>query len=88
MEIITLNKKPFQYLPPEGGSLLSRTQKLLRRSGLRARKGLAQHFLVDKEALDIIFSLEKEFLNIVVTSIKVSFASTLLASIFGIPFGC
>ncbi|MFH1593826.1 MAG: ABC transporter permease [Candidatus Omnitrophota bacterium] len=46
-------------------------------------------YIIDgfKEALDIIFSLEKEFLNIVATSIKVSFASTLLASIFGIPFG-
>jgi 16S rRNA (adenine1518-N6/adenine1519-N6)-dimethyltransferase len=32
-------------------SLLERTRRLLRRSGLRARKGLGQHFLVDEEAL-------------------------------------
>ncbi len=35
-------------------SLLERTRRLLRRSGLRARKGLGQHFLVDEEALQKI----------------------------------
>jgi 16S rRNA (adenine1518-N6/adenine1519-N6)-dimethyltransferase len=35
-------------------SLLDRTRKLLRRSGLRARKGLGQHFLVDEVALQKI----------------------------------
>jgi 16S rRNA (adenine1518-N6/adenine1519-N6)-dimethyltransferase len=33
-------------------SLLAQTKKLLRRSGLRARKGLGQHFLVDSDALE------------------------------------
>ena len=33
------------------GPLLTQTKQLLRRSGLRARKGLGQHFLVDDEAL-------------------------------------
>ncbi|MFC1952645.1 16S rRNA (adenine(1518)-N(6)/adenine(1519)-N(6))-dimethyltransferase RsmA [Chloroflexota bacterium] len=56
MEIIKLNKKPFQYLPPRRESLLSQTQKLLRRAGLRARKGLAQHFLVDREVLGLLVS--------------------------------
>ena len=37
-------------------SLLARTQKLLRRSGLRARKGLGQHFLIDEEVLGLIIS--------------------------------
>jgi len=36
---------------PEDGVLLTRTRQLLRRAGLRARKGLGQHFLVDDEAL-------------------------------------
>jgi 16S rRNA (adenine1518-N6/adenine1519-N6)-dimethyltransferase len=35
-------------------SLLSQTQKLLRRHGLHARKGLGQHFLVDEEVLGLI----------------------------------
>ena len=35
-------------------SLLAHTRKLLRRHGLRARKGLGQHFLVDAEALRAI----------------------------------
>src|SRR4030066_362659 len=34
-------------------SLLSQTQKLLRRSGLRARKGLGQHFLIDEDVLKV-----------------------------------
>ena len=37
-------------------SLLARTQKLLRRSGLRARKGLGQHFLIDENVLEQILS--------------------------------
>ncbi|MCG2712322.1 MAG: ABC transporter permease [Candidatus Omnitrophica bacterium] len=40
-----------------------------------------------KEALRIIFSFEREFLSIVAVSIKVSFSSTLLAAITGVPFG-
>jgi 16S rRNA (adenine1518-N6/adenine1519-N6)-dimethyltransferase len=35
-------------------SLLAQTRRLLRRSDLRARKGLGQHFLVDGEVLDRI----------------------------------
>jgi len=42
------------YSSPE--SLLARTRKLLRRSGLRARKGLGQHFLVDEEVLSAILT--------------------------------
>ncbi len=37
-------------------SLLAQTRKLLRRSGLRARKGLGQHFLIDEEVLDAILA--------------------------------
>ena len=40
-----------------------------------------------KGAFEIILSLDREFLNIVAVSLKVSFASTFLASILGIPFG-
>jgi len=35
---------------------LTRTKKLLRQSGLRARKGLAQHFLIDEQVLELIIS--------------------------------
>ena len=38
------------------GSLLAQTKKLLRRSGLRARKALGQHFLVDNEVLEAIIA--------------------------------
>ncbi len=37
-------------------SLLTQTQRLLRRFGLRARKGLGQHFLIDEEVLRLIVS--------------------------------
>jgi 16S rRNA (adenine1518-N6/adenine1519-N6)-dimethyltransferase len=37
-------------------SLIERTIALLRRSGLRARKNLGQHFLVDEEILELILS--------------------------------
>lgn len=40
-----------------------------------------------KGALDIIFSLDGEFLGIVSTSVKISFASTFLAAVLAIPFG-
>jgi len=43
-----------RYLKAE--SLLAQTRKLLRRFGLRARKGLGQHFLVDEEVLELITS--------------------------------
>ena len=36
--------------------LLNQTQKLLRRSGLHARKGLGQHFLIDENVLGLIIS--------------------------------
>jgi 16S rRNA (adenine1518-N6/adenine1519-N6)-dimethyltransferase len=35
-------------------SLLIQTKRRLRQSGLKARKGLGQHFLVDKEVLEVI----------------------------------
>lgn len=41
---------------PETGTLLAQTRGLLRRFNLRARKGLAQHFLVDEEALKLIIA--------------------------------
>ena len=37
-------------------SLLTQTRKLLRRSGIRVRKGLGQHFLVDEDVLETIIS--------------------------------
>ncbi len=41
---------------PGGGSdsVLAQTRKLLRRFGLKARKGLGQHFLIDDEVLEAI----------------------------------
>ena len=38
------------------GSLLSQTKRLLRQFDLRARKGLGQHFLIDREVLELITS--------------------------------
>jgi 16S rRNA (adenine1518-N6/adenine1519-N6)-dimethyltransferase len=40
----------------QAGSLLAQTRGLLRRSGLRAKKGLGQHFLIDEEVLKLIIS--------------------------------
>ena len=40
----------------EAESLLAETRKLLRRFGLRPRKGLGQHFLIDGEVLQLIAS--------------------------------
>ncbi len=40
----------------QAGSLLAQTRGLLRHFGLRARKGLGQHFLVDEEVLRLITS--------------------------------
>jgi 16S rRNA (adenine1518-N6/adenine1519-N6)-dimethyltransferase len=37
-------------------SLLTQTKRLLRRSGLRARKGLGQHFLVDEDVLETVMA--------------------------------
>ncbi|MEE8413286.1 MAG: 16S rRNA (adenine(1518)-N(6)/adenine(1519)-N(6))-dimethyltransferase RsmA [Dehalococcoidales bacterium] len=56
MEIITTKKKLYQEPHQEAESLLSQTKKMLRQAGLRARKGLAQHFLVDPEVLGLIIS--------------------------------
>jgi 16S rRNA (adenine1518-N6/adenine1519-N6)-dimethyltransferase len=36
--------------------LLAQTRWLLRRFGLRAKKGMGQHFLIDKDVLDLIIS--------------------------------
>lgn len=40
-----------------------------------------------KQALRVIFTFDSEFINIIFISIKVSFTSTALAAIFGVPFG-
>lgn len=40
----------------QSGSLLTQTRGLLRHFDLRARKGLAQHFLIDEEVLRLIVS--------------------------------
>ena len=40
-------------------SLLARTKRRLRQSGLKPRKGLGQHFLVDEEVLGVITSAAK-----------------------------
>ncbi len=40
----------------DADSLLAQTRKLLRRFGLKARKGLGQHFLVDDEVLEAILA--------------------------------
>ncbi len=40
----------------ETESLLAQTRKSMRRFGLRPRKGLGQHFLVDREVLELIIS--------------------------------
>jgi tungstate transport system permease protein len=47
------------------------------------------HYLIEgiKKALEIIFSFDREFLQIVSVSIKASFASTLLATLTAVPFG-
>ena len=46
-------------------------------------------YIIDgiKKAFDIILSLDKEFLSIVFTSIKISLISTTLAAMFAIPLG-
>jgi 16S rRNA (adenine1518-N6/adenine1519-N6)-dimethyltransferase len=46
------NKKNYR----DTDSLLARTTGLLRRAGLRAKKGLGQHFLIDEEVLSSILS--------------------------------
>jgi len=40
----------------KAGSLLAQTRRLLRQFDLRARKGLGQHFLIDREVLELITS--------------------------------
>jgi tungstate transport system permease protein len=40
-----------------------------------------------KGAVKIIFSLDREFLSIVFTSVRISFTSTFLAAVLGVPFG-
>jgi len=41
---------------PSTGALLAETRRLLRQSGTHARKGLGQHFLIDREVLGLIIS--------------------------------
>jgi 16S rRNA (adenine1518-N6/adenine1519-N6)-dimethyltransferase len=40
----------------KAGSLLAQTRRLLQRFDLKARKGLGQHFLIDREVLELITS--------------------------------
>jgi len=40
----------------KSGALMAQTKGLLRRFGLRVRKGLGQHFLIDEEVLELITS--------------------------------
>ncbi|MFC1892492.1 16S rRNA (adenine(1518)-N(6)/adenine(1519)-N(6))-dimethyltransferase RsmA [Chloroflexota bacterium] len=42
---------------PQGQPLLAQTKRLLHQFDLKARKGLAQHFLIDEEALKLITSV-------------------------------
>jgi 16S rRNA (adenine1518-N6/adenine1519-N6)-dimethyltransferase len=44
------------YMDKDPNSLLVQTKRRLRQSGLKARKGLGQHFLVDREVLEVITS--------------------------------
>jgi 16S rRNA (adenine1518-N6/adenine1519-N6)-dimethyltransferase len=46
--------KPFRKRPTETTPLFNQTKKLLRRFDLKAKKGLAQHFLIDDEVLSLI----------------------------------
>ena len=56
MEIKATKKAGSKRYCLEAGLLLAQTKGLLRRSSLRARKGLGQHFLVDEEVLKLIIS--------------------------------
>jgi len=59
-------KKPVRRRILPAGSLLPQTRRLLRRSGLQARKGLGQHFLIDEEVLkSIVASAELSASDIV-----------------------
>ena len=44
---------------PGGGSLLAQTRRLLRRFDLQARKSLGQHFLIDRDVLELIVATAK-----------------------------
>jgi len=46
-------------------------------------------YIIDgfKKALTIIFSLDREFLNIIMVSVSISFTSTILSVFLAIPFG-
>jgi 16S rRNA (adenine1518-N6/adenine1519-N6)-dimethyltransferase len=48
-----MDKSPLKGSP---NSLLAQTKRLLRQAGLKARKGLGQHFLIDREVLGLITS--------------------------------
>ncbi len=45
---------PLSRHPLKSESLLTQTRGLLRRYGLRAKKGLGQHFLIDEEVLQLV----------------------------------
>jgi 16S rRNA (adenine1518-N6/adenine1519-N6)-dimethyltransferase len=50
--------RPHYYfsMDKDSNSLLVQTKRRLRQAGLRARKGLGQHFLVDEKVLEVILS--------------------------------
>ena len=47
------------------------------------------HYIINgfKDAIKIIFCFDREFISIVSVSLKISCMSTLLAALFGVPFG-
>jgi 16S rRNA (adenine1518-N6/adenine1519-N6)-dimethyltransferase len=53
---IKATRKAQRTRPLKPAPLLAQTKGLLRRFGLRVRKGLGQHFLIDEEALGLIIS--------------------------------
>ncbi len=55
VEIKTAGKKGHRKRLPEA-SLLGETKRLLRRLGLKAKKSLGQHFLIDEEVLGAVVS--------------------------------
>ena len=55
MEVRTTRKAHIRHYP-KAEALLTQTRGLLRRFGIRVRKGLGQHFLIDEEVLKLIIS--------------------------------
>jgi len=55
VEVRTTRKAHIRHYP-KAEALLTQTRGLLRRFGIRVRKGLGQHFLIDEEVLKLIIS--------------------------------